>query len=133
VNVIGFAVSLSLVAISGAWAQSAGTVAIPVTVDNFNRAETDTYFAVRVKQTGLGNIENRREPMGIDDQSVVRGNRDTLYSTGVFDLDQSPVTITMPDAGKRFMSLQMINEDHYTKTTYTRGRHVFSRTNTSGR
>jgi hypothetical protein len=40
-------------------------------------------------------------------------NRDTLYSSGVFDLDAGPVTITMPDAGKRFMSLQVINEDHY--------------------
>ena len=31
----------------------------------------------------------------------------------VFDLDAGPVTITLPDAGKRFMSLQIIDEDHY--------------------
>jgi hypothetical protein len=40
-------------------------------------------------------------------------NRDTLYSFGVFDLAAAPVTITLPDAGKRFMSLMIINEDHY--------------------
>jgi hypothetical protein len=50
----------------------------------------------------------------IDKQDVVRTNRDTLYSSGVFDLDASPVTITLPDAGKRFMSMQVISQDHYT-------------------
>ena len=30
-----------------------------------------------------------------------------------FDLDAGPVTITLPDAGKRFMSMQVINQDHY--------------------
>ena len=44
---------------------------------------------------------------------MIRLNRDTLYSSAVFDLDAGPVTITMPDAGKRFMSMQVINEDHY--------------------
>jgi hypothetical protein len=38
-------------------------------------------------------------------------NRDTLYSAAVFDLDAGPVTITLPDAGKRFMALQAINRD----------------------
>ena len=42
-------------------------------------------------------------------------NRDTLYSAAVFDLDAGPVTITLPDAGKRFMSMQVINEDQYTR------------------
>jgi Protein of unknown function (DUF1254) len=35
-------------------------------------------------------------------------NRDTFYSFAVFDLDAGPVTITLPDAGKRFMSLMVI-------------------------
>jgi len=41
-------------------------------------------------------------------------NRDTIYSSGVFDLDASPITITLPEAGKRFMSMQVISQDHYT-------------------
>ena len=40
-------------------------------------------------------------------------NRDTIYSFGVFDLT-TPVTITKPDTGKRFQSMQVINEDQYT-------------------
>jgi hypothetical protein len=44
----------------------------------------------------------------------VRPNRETLYSFAVFDLDAGPVTITLPDAGKRFMSMQVVDQDHYT-------------------
>ena len=44
---------------------------------------------------------------------MIRQNRDTLYSAPVFDLDAGPVTITLPDAGKRFMSMQVIDEDQY--------------------
>jgi hypothetical protein len=44
-------------------------------------------------------------------------NRDTLYSGGVFDLDAGPVSFTLPDASKRFMSLQTVTEDHYSPPT----------------
>src|SRR5882757_4663158 len=87
--------------------------AVPVTVDNFARAESDLYFGSMVKDGALGKFLHRREPAAIDNQTVIRLNRDTLYSSAVFDLDAGPLTITLPDAGKRFMSLMVINEDHY--------------------
>jgi len=60
---------------------------------------------------------------------VIRLNRDTLYSAAVFDLDGGPVTITLPDAGKRFMSMQIIDEDQYTpQVVYGAGRYTFPRT-----
>jgi hypothetical protein len=36
-----------------------------------------------------------------DKQLVARQNRDTLYSTALFDLNAQAVTIALPDAGKR--------------------------------
>ncbi|NUU39471.1 DUF1254 domain-containing protein [Pseudomonas sp. C2B4] len=96
---------------------------VPVTVDNFVRAETDCYFNNSVSSGGFGGWHHVRELLPIDHQSVIRGNRDTLYSTRVFDLDAGPVTITLPDAGSRFMSLQIISEDHYTTTEYGAGAH----------
>ena len=55
-------------------------------------------------------------------------NRDTLYSVAVFDLDAGPVTIVMPDAGKRFMSLMIIDEDHYVPAVfYGAGSHTLTR------
>ena len=85
---------------------------VPVTPDNFNRAESDRYFAGLVKEGALGKFVHHREPMAID-CPIVRPNRDTLYSMAVFDLDAGSVTITLPDAGTRFMSMQVIDEDQY--------------------
>lgn len=92
---------------------------VPVTAENFPRAETDLYFAQPIKQAGgIGKFYHYREAMPIDNQSVIRANRDTLYSAAIFDLDAGPVTITLPDGGKRFMSMQTINEDEYTPVVY---------------
>lgn len=91
---------------------------IRVTVDNYRRAESDASLVATVKMDGFGKLTHFREPTPIDKQFVIRPNRDTLYSNAVFDLDAGPVTITLPDAGKRFMSLQLIDEDQYTPAVY---------------
>jgi hypothetical protein len=58
-------------------------------------------FAKLIKDSGgLGNYSHSREPASIDNQAVIRMNRDTLYSFAVFDLDAGPVTITLPNAGR---------------------------------
>lgn len=84
-----------------------------VTPDNFARAESDLYFSRVVADGGFGRFLHNRELTPLDHQVVVRQNRDTLYSAAVFDLDAAPVTITLPDPGARFMSAQVITEDHY--------------------
>ena len=86
---------------------------VPVTVSNFVRAETDYYFGKTVTKDGFG-PSHTRQMVAIDKQDVVRMNRDMLYTSGIFDLKESPLMIILPDAGKRFMSMQVISEDHYT-------------------
>ncbi|WP_428423953.1 DUF1254 domain-containing protein [Pararhizobium sp.] len=101
---------------------------VPVDVDNFKRAETDFYMAKTVDDGGLGKFAHNRMPTPIDHQPVVRMNRDTLYSQAIFDLDAGPVTITLPEAGKRFISMQVISEDHYTPmVVYEPGRTTLTR------
>ncbi len=96
-----------------------------VTRDNFARAETDFHFAQTVRAGGFGRLVHRREMVPIDRQGVVRMNRDTLYSAGVFDLAAAPVTLTLPDPGQRYMSLQVISEDQYTPlVAYAPGRYT---------
>ncbi|HEX5113387.1 MAG TPA: DUF1254 domain-containing protein, partial [Saprospiraceae bacterium] len=108
--------------------QAVASHAIKVTADNFNRAETDMYFAVSVKEAGgTGTFFHRSELMSIDNQVVIRANRDVLYSSGVFDLDAGPVTITIPDPGKRFMSMMVVDEDHYASTVYAPGTFTYTR------
>lgn len=105
-----------------------------VNVDNFVRAESDMYVATLAKEAGLGKLLHRRAPASIDNQTVIRLNRDTLYTSAVFDLDAGPVEITLPDAGTRFMSLQVINQDHYVPAVhYGAGRYPITRENVGTR
>jgi hypothetical protein len=70
---------------------------------------------------------HHREPPPLD-FDIVRPNRDTLYSLSVFDLDAGPVTVTLPDAGQRFMTMQVIDQDHYTPAVvYGAGTYTFTR------
>jgi hypothetical protein len=85
---------------------------VPVTADNFIRAESDMYFGMFVGRGALGRFYHFRGLPPIEGTGV-RPNRDTLYSQAVFDLDAGPVTITLPDAGGRFLSMIVIDEDHY--------------------
>jgi hypothetical protein len=101
---------------------------VPVTVANFTRAETHMYFEKSVREGALGRLLHNRTPTPIDKQDVIRMNRDTLYSFGVFDLDAGAATLELPDVGDRFMSLLVIDEDHYTlPVVYAPGRYTFTR------
>ena len=89
-------------------------MSITVTPENFMRAETDLYFtAVAIKDEALGKFCHRRELIPIDNQNIIRENRDTVYSAVIFDLDAGPVTLQLPDSGGRFMSMEVIDEDQY--------------------
>ncbi|SFM88485.1 DUF1254 domain-containing protein [Variovorax sp. OV329] len=115
-------------------AAPADAKAVPVTVDNFVRAESDMYMSNLAKEAGLGKLQHRRTPASVDNQTVIRLNRDTLYTSAVFDLDAGPVTITMPDAGQRFMSMQVVSEDHYVPDVfYGAGAHTLTRENVGTR
>lgn len=101
---------------------------VTVTPDNFIRAESDLYFSAIVGKGGLGKFEHNREALPIDKQTVIRTNRDTLYSGAVIDLDAGPATVTLPDAGKRFISMQVIDEDEYTpEVIYKPGTYTFTK------
>lgn len=111
----------------GAMNQTPGRL-MSVTADNFVRAESDTYFAQIAKVAGgVGRFFHRREVEPVDDQIVIRGNRDTIYSGAVFDLDAGPVTITLPDSGERFMSMIAIDQDHYVPEVIYGGHRTYTR------
>jgi hypothetical protein len=93
-------------------------MAITVSIDNFARAETDRMFAGI--QAGAGEINtfrHNREPAPIDEQTVIRLNRDTLYSFAIVDISAG-ARVTLPDAGDRYMSAMVVNNDHYVKAIF---------------
>ncbi|MCC7375563.1 MAG: carboxylesterase family protein [Verrucomicrobiales bacterium] len=100
---------------------------VPVTIFNFARAETDLYFGRYVELGRFGKLGHSREMTDVDKQDVVRMNRDTIYSSGVFDLEASPLTVRLPDSGKRFMSMQVVSQDHHTlEVRYRAGRYSYT-------
>jgi len=120
--------ALSLAAIGPmAGAQTPSGRTVPVTIDNYNRAQSDVYFLI-AKGGGFGKLRHGRDLAPIGPGGIIRPNRDTLYSLAVFDLDAGPVTITLPDPGKHFMTMQIINEDQYTQPVYYgAGSHTLTR------
>ncbi len=84
-----------------------------VNVDNFVRAETAAQFDRGIMVVGgVNKWLHIRQPTPLDQQSVIRMNRDTLYSSALVDISKG-ATFTMPDSGDRYMSVMVINEDHY--------------------
>ena len=109
-------------------AQTSTSATQPVTVENYNRAQTDIYFAGVVKGGGFGKFRHGRELAPPVQQGIVRPNRDTLYSFAIFDLDAGPVMINLPVGAKRFMAMQVVNEDQYTTGVYYgAGNHILTR------
>jgi len=105
------------------------TEPVPVTADNFNRAESHMYFSGTLKRAGgLGRFNHRRQLPPLDQQGVIRANRDTLYSEALFDLDAGPVTVTLPDPSGRFMSMIVLDEEQYAlETVYGPGTFTYSK------
>jgi hypothetical protein len=116
-------IGVCLVILSIASASHAGDRAEPVTVnaENFVRAETAGQI---VKMAGgVNRFFHLRGPTPLDQQTVIRINRDTIYSAAVVDISKG-ATFTVPDAGDRYMSTMVVNEDHYiNKVIHEPGEH----------
>ena len=115
-------------------AQTSPSAPQRATIDTYSRAQTDVYFAGVAKSGGFGKFRHGRELAVPVQQGIVRPNRDTLYSLAVFDLDAGPVTITLPTGARRFMAMQIVNEDQYTTGVYYgAGSHTLTRETISTR
>jgi len=93
---------------------------VKVNTDNFVRAETARMFDSAVlKPNGgvLNSWSHSRVPVPIDQQKVIRMNRDTLYSNALVDISAGAI-VSLPQASGRYMSLAILNEDHHVNAVY---------------
>jgi len=94
-------------------------VAVPVDVENFVRAETARMFDGLLAMVGdVNRWFHFRAPTPIDKQTVIRMNRDTLYSSALADISEG-ATLTLPDSGGRYLTVMAVNEDHYIERVYS--------------
>ena len=118
--------SASLALLALLFVGSVSTVAakdkkVVVNVDNFARVETDMQIGRMLKMAGgINKFGHLRTPTPLDKQSVIRMNRDTLYSFALVDISAGATAI-LPDTGKRYMSMMVINNDGYINKTFHGG------------
>lgn len=90
-----------------------------VTPENFIRAETDRmFYNLNQLAGGINKFYHIREITPLDKQTVVRMNKDVLYSSAVVDTEKG-ATVTfpaMPD--KRYASILVLDNDHYCPAVY---------------
>ena len=113
-----FLAIISMTALQPAHAVEAGIV---VNVDNFARAETDMQIQRMLEATkGVNKWAHNRLPTPLDKQNVIRMNRDTLYSFALVDISEG-ATFTLPDVGKRYLSVMVVNNDGYINKVFHGG------------
>ena len=86
---------------------------IPVTLENYEVAESDLAFYNITKLVGMNTFFHF--PTGafdLDNQTVVRMNRDTYYSGAIIDTTQG-ATVTIPETNGRYLSVMVVQNDHY--------------------
>lgn len=93
--------------------------AVKVTPENFIRAETDRMFRDIQNMSGkINTYYHFRQPTPLDKQTVIRMNRDTLYSGAIIDTEGG-ATITMPEIPDgRYASILIIDNDHYSPVVF---------------
>lgn len=100
-----------------------------VTPETYIRAETDRNFHNIVGLAGeINRFFHFRAPTPLDKQTVIRMNRDTLYSGAIVDTSKG-ASITLPEVpAGRFISALVVDNDHYAPAVFYRpGKHDIPR------
>jgi hypothetical protein len=92
---------------------------VTVTPKTYIRAESDRSFGnIQALAGGVNQFYRIREPTPLDGQTVIRMNRDTLYSAAIVDTSKG-ATVTLPEVRKgRFISALIIDNDHYAPAVF---------------
>ena len=92
---------------------------VQVNVDNFRAAETSRIVDPFLPMAGgVNQWFHYRAPTPVDVQPVIRMNRDTLYSANLTDISAG-ATVTLPDAEGRYMTLMVVDAEHYINDVFS--------------
>jgi len=112
--IVSSIVTLAMISFASSVVSQESEDPVSVNLENYVRAESDHMFRANMEAigAGFGQFTHLREPTTPDNQPVIRMNQDTFYSVALLDLSQ-PATITLPEVGGRYMSMHVVNQDHY--------------------
>jgi hypothetical protein len=89
-----------------------------VTPENYNRAETDQTFTYYSKLAPINEFFHYKQLTPLDNQGVVRMNRDCVYSGALIDTEGG-ATLTVPEMpDDRYMSVMLTDNDMYVPDIY---------------
>ncbi|WP_216909326.1 DUF1254 domain-containing protein [Synechococcus sp. CCY 0621] len=92
---------------------------VKVTPDTYIRAEADrTFHNISQQAGGVNRWFYIRKPTPLNQQTVVRMNRDTLYSASIVDTSKGATVTVPPLPAGRFMSVLLVDNDHYAPAVY---------------
>jgi len=92
---------------------------VSVTLENYKWAESDLAFNNITKNVGSNAWLHFPGLTPLDQQTVVRMNRDTIYSAYIADLSKGG-TITIPENDGRYISVMIVQNDHYIDQVFTK-------------
>ncbi|MEZ8989733.1 DUF1254 domain-containing protein [Vibrio breoganii] len=111
--------TLITLGLSGSALAFSSTPSAPeVTMDKYVEAETDWYFAGVQKKTDV-NTWIHDASVSIENQQVIRSNRDVVYSIAIVDVSEG-ATFTVPDS-EHYQIIHLMDEQHLSHQVVSRG------------
>ncbi len=84
-----------------------------MTAKEYIRTESLSFFKTFVDRAGINNFSHFKGLSKAEDKWVVSPNNDTVYSIAVVNTEEG-FTLTIPEIDDRFLSIQIIDENHFT-------------------
>lgn len=95
-----------------------------MTAEQFLEAESLHFMANMVKREGINGIFHFTTLAKAEDRWVVSPNNDVVYSMAVVDASQG-FTVSMPDTGDRYITAQIVSQEHMSTQLLGGGEYTF--------
>lgn len=96
-----------------------------MTPEQFIRAESLHFMSGMSKRNGINNFFHFTSLATAEDKWVVSPNNDVIYSMAIVDTSKG-FTLTMPDTGSRFITAQIVSEEHTSRQLVGGGVYTFN-------
>lgn len=102
-----------------------------MTAEQFIRAESLHFMSGMSKREGINNFFHFTSLAKAEDKWVVSPNNDVVYSMAIVDVTKG-FTLTLPETGDRFITAQIVSEEHMSKQLVGGGIYKFKASDFNG-